>query len=87
MEVDSGDNYPSAVGDVCHHWKTHRQGTVVGWDNSSTHFDIKFDDEQKCGRLDGETHRRRISAFVKGPSTDVGEPVPSLGWKRKHTDM
>ena len=69
MEVDSGDNYPSAVGDVCHHWKTHRQGTVVGWDNSSTHFDIKFDDVQKWGRLDGETHRRRISAFVKGPGT------------------
>ena len=47
------------VGDVVHHFRTGREGTVVAWEEG-THMTIRFDDGQP------EVKGRRKTAFVKG---------------------
>ena len=66
------------VGDVVHHHKSLRQGTVIAVEADT--IDIEFDEVQKPGVmyggivqdidvLDGEIDtRRRATAFVKGPN-------------------
>ena len=47
-------------GDVCHHWKTGRQGVVLAAEGGNSHMTILFDD--------GYEEERRKAAFIKGDS-------------------
>ena len=59
------------VGDVCHHWHSKRQGTVMKCEEG-THMKIQFDAMQKDpvegwgGKDDGKVETRRKAAFIKG---------------------
>ena len=65
------------VGDVVHHWKTGREGIVVGWEEGNSHMTITFDDGQPEGCQRSREEWRK-SAFVKGKCW--WKEMPELRW-------
>ena len=63
-----------SVGDVVHHWKTGRQGTVTK--NLGKRMEIQFDEVNAAGMPDGEKAERWKSAFIAGPCP-AHEPQPA----------